>query len=250
MSLFAQSKEARDRLTVAHAQYYTPTTSGLKSFHCDVAIDWKATLTRLSGTEIADNNPGLVFLKTVQLSTNDNLRGNGELVWTNPVEPPAERKAAMQQIQDGLQATFTGFFQSWNAFMNGSMVPFPDNSVTVTNSGDGVHLNGKTGAAAIDEDYDKNMLLTKVVVTSPANTVLMTPTYISSENGLLISSVESQIHQPPTAPATDVSFRVEYAKVDSYQIPSRVVVVVKNAGLFDFAFNACKVSQADWASKN
>ncbi len=45
----AQDKAARDRLFAAHAQYYTPTTSGLKSFHCEASIDWKAMLTGFSG---------------------------------------------------------------------------------------------------------------------------------------------------------------------------------------------------------
>lgn len=61
-SLFAQDKSARNRLSSAHAQYYTPTTAGLKSFHCDASIDWKAMLTRVTGAEIPDESPGLKYL--------------------------------------------------------------------------------------------------------------------------------------------------------------------------------------------
>jgi len=38
--IFAQDRVALDRLLAARAQYYTPTASGLKSFHCEATIDW------------------------------------------------------------------------------------------------------------------------------------------------------------------------------------------------------------------
>ena len=250
MSLLAQDKEVRSRLAAAHAQYYTPTVKGLKSFHCDASIDWKAMLSRFSGTDIADDNPALKFLQTVHLAVNDDLHGKGELEWTNTAEPPADRKPGMQQMQEGLQATVSGFFQTWNAYMNGAMVPFPDSSVTVTKSGDGVHLSGTSTGTTVDEDYDKNMLLTKALVANPTLTVLEKPTYTSTEDGLLLSSLISQIHQPPTAPETEATFRIEYAKVGSYQIPSYVVVDIKNTGTIEFGLSACKVTVADWAKKN
>ena len=249
MSLLAQDKGARNRLDLAHAQYYTPTASGLKSFHCDASVDWKTLLSRLSGTEVADDNPALKFLLTVHLAVDDDLRGKGNLEWTDTTEPPADRKVPMQQMQEGFQTMVSGFFQTWNAYMNGTMVPAPDNTVTVTKSGDGVHLNGTSSATTLDEDYDKDMLLTKVQVSSPALTVLAIPKYTSTEDGLLVSSVSSRIHQPPTAPEVEANFSIEYAKVDSYQIPSHIVVDIKNSGVIELDLKSCKVTVADWVKK-
>ena len=250
MSLSAQDKEARNRLAAAHAQYYTPTASGLKSFHCDASIDWKAMLSRFAGTDIPDDNPALKFLQTVHLAVNDDLHGTGELEWTSTVEPPNDRKAGMQQMQDGLQTMIAGFFQSWNAYMNGSMVPLPDHTVTITKSSDGVHLSGTSKDSTFDEDYDRNMLLTQALVVSPSLKVLAKPTYTGTPDGLILSSLTSLVHQPPTSPEVEATFRVEYAKVDSYQIPSHVVFDIKNTGMFEFGFSACKVTVADWAKKN
>jgi len=250
MPLRAQDKEARDRLAAAYAQYYTPTASGLKSFHCDASIDWKAMLSRFSGKDIADDNPAFKFLQTVHLAVNDDLHGKGELEWTNATEPSADLKPAMQQIEEGLHVTVSGFFQTWNEYMNGGMVPIPDATVTATSSGDGVHLSGTTKDTTLDEDYDKNMLLTKAVVVTPALTVLARPVYKSTADGLLIASVASQIHQPPSAPETEVTFSIEYAKVDSYQIPSHVVFDIKNTGTIEIGFSACKTTVADLAKKN
>ena len=248
-SIFAQDKAARDRLLAAHAQYYTPTASGLKSFHCEATIDWKAMLTRFSGTDIPDDNPFLKYLKTVHLSVADQLNGKGSMEWTETGVPPEGKEENAKQMRDGLQTAMAGFFQTWNAYMNGSMVPFPDSTVTVTTAGAGVHLSGAPGDSRIDEDFDKNMLLTQVLVISPEFRVLAIPTYVNTADGLVVSAVTSQINQPPSAPQTEVTFRMEYAKVDSFQMPSNVVLDIKNVGVIEVGFNACQVSVDEVARK-
>jgi hypothetical protein len=229
--------------------YYTPTSAGLKSFHCEAAIDWKSMLTRLSGVNVPDDNPALKFLQTVHLSVDDELRGNGSLGWSSESDAPQDKAAAIQQIQDGLKSSVSGFFQTWNAYMNGSMVPIPDSTVTLTNAGEGIHLSGASNGSSFDEDFDKNMLLTAVRVVNPEMKVLATPTYASTPDGLLVSAVTSQISQPSTAPPTQAIFRIDYAKVEAFQIPSRVVFDVKNTGVIEIGFNSCRVSVADWAKK-
>jgi hypothetical protein len=248
-TLLAQDKDPRTRLTAAHALYYTPTASGLKSFHCEAAIDWKSMLTRLSGVDVPDDNPALKFLQTVHLSIDDELKGEGSLGWTNQTEPPQDKAAAIKQIHDGLQTSVSGFFQTWNVYMNGTMIPVPDSTVTITNAGEGVHLSGTSEGSSFDEDFDKNMLLTQVLVVNPNMKVLATPTYASTPDGLLLSAVASAINQPSTAPPTQAIFRIDYAKVETFQIPSRVVFDIKNTGVIEIAFNSCRVSLADWANK-
>jgi hypothetical protein len=248
--IHAQDKAARDRLFAAHAQYYTPTASGLKSFRCEATIDWKAMLTRFSGTAIPEDNPKLKYLQTVHLSVVDELKGKGSLEWSETAVPPDGKEAAVNQIRDGLQMMVGGFFQSWNGYMNGSMVPLPDNSVEVTTAGDGVHLHGGTPSGAkFDEDFDKDMLLTQAVVDSPQMKVVAVPTYVRTEDGLVISAVSSRVNQPPSTAPMDVTFRVKYAKVNSFQIPSHVVYDIRNVGVIEVAFNACQVSVADSEQK-
>jgi hypothetical protein len=247
MPLSAQDKSARERLFAAHAMYYTPTASGLTSFYCDTTIDWKATLTRIAGKEIPDDNPTLKFLQTVHLSVADDLKDKGSLGWTVASDPPEGKENAIKQMREGLQTSVEGFFQSWNAYMNGSMVPLPDSTVTVTKSGDGVHLSGESKDMKFDEDFDKNMLLTQALVVGPNLRVLATPTFQRTPDGLVVSAVTSQMNQPPTAPQTEATFRIDYATVDSFQIPSHIALNVKNTASFEFNFSACQVSIAEWA---
>lgn len=245
----AQDKSARDRLFAAHAQYYTPTASDLKSFRCEATIDWKAMLTRLSGTEIRADNPVLKYLQTVNLFVVDQFKGKGSLEWNDTSVPPDGKEAAVKQMRDGLQTMVGGFFQSWNAYMNGSMVPLPDNRVEVAAAGDGVHLHATPNNANFDEDFDKDMLLTQAVVENSQLRVVAIPTYLRTGDGLVVSTVSSRVNQPPSAAPIDVTFRVEYAKVGSFQIPSHVAYDIKNVGVIEIAFNACEVSVADSAQK-
>jgi hypothetical protein len=206
-------------------------------------------LTRFSGKEITDDNPVVKYLQTVHLSVTDELTGKGSLQWTSTGTPPEGTEAALKQIQQGLETTVAGFFQSWNAYMNGSMVPLPDSTVTVKTVADGVHLSGVSKDMSLDEDFDKNMLLTQALVVSPDSKVLAIPIYANTADGRLVSSIKSQVNQPPTAPQTEIAISVEYGKVDSFQIPSHVVFDIKNTGIIEIGFNACQVSLADWAKK-
>ncbi|MGH9713205.1 MAG: hypothetical protein ACRD5M_07895 [Candidatus Acidiferrales bacterium] len=248
-SILAQDKAASDRLLAAHAQYYTPTANGLKSFHCEATIDWKAMLTRFSGAEIPDDNPTLKYLQTVHLSVVDQLKGKGSIEWSDTGVPPKGEEEAVKQIRDGLQMMMDGFFQSWNAYMNGSMVPFPTKDVEVTTAGDGIHLHGMSTKTKFDENFDKNMLLTQVVVDTPEVKVVAIPTYVRTNEGLVVSAVASEVNQPPSAPPMEVTFRVEYAKVDSFQIPSHVVYDLTNVGVIEVGFHTCQVSVVDSAQK-
>ncbi len=101
----------------------------------------------------------------------------------------------------------------------------------------------------VDEDFDKNLLLTQVVVESPEIKVVAIPTYVRTDDGLVISAVASQINQLPSAAPTEITFRVEYTKVDSFQIPSRMVYDIKNVGAFEIGLNACQVLVDDPSQK-
>jgi len=247
--MLAQDKAAGDRLSTAHAQYYTPTASGLTSFRCDATIDWKAMLTRFSGAEIAADNPVLKYLQTVHLSVVDQLQGKGSMEWSDTETPPEALEANMKQMREGLQTMMDGFFQSWNAYMNGGMVPLPDKTIDVTTEGAKTRVHGGSANSKFDEDYDQNMLLAQVVVETSELKVVAVPTYVRTDDGLVVASVASQVNQPPSAPPMEVTFHVEYAKVGSFRIPSHIVYDVKNVGVVEVGLSACQVSVADSPQK-
>jgi hypothetical protein len=249
MSAFAQEKAAADRLLDGRAQYYTPTASGLKSFQCEATLDWKGMLSRIGGKDIPDDNPILKYLNVVHLSISDQVKGAGLLEWADTEVPPPGKEQNARQMRDGLETTIDGFFQTWNGYINGSMVPPPDKTLTVTKAGAGLHVSGNAGETTFDEDYDENMLLTRALVVNPTMRVVATPTFVRSTDGLLLSAVTSLINQPPSAPQTEVTFRIDYMKVDSFQLPSHLLIDVKNVAMMEFSFSACKAQVEDFGPK-
>jgi hypothetical protein len=249
--IFAQNQDevALDRLLAGRAQYYTPTASGLKSFHCEATIDWKRMLTRFGRTEIPDNDPVLKYLQTVHLSVADQLNGKGSMAmdWAETGVPPEGQEESLKRMRDGLQAEMAGFFRDWNAYMNGTMVSIPKSWVTVTIVGAGVHLSGTSAGTSIDEDFDQNMLLTQFRMVSPEMRLVAVPSYVETADGLVISAVTYKMNRPPSAPQEEATVRIKYAKVDSFQIPSNVALDVKNIGVIEIGFNACEVSVSDVA---
>jgi hypothetical protein len=232
------------RLLAARKLYYTPTAKGLTHFRCNASVDWKAMLTRFSGSPVADNNPFLVYLNSVQFSVKDTLAGDGSLTWTDTTTPPADLQKSRDQMHDGLIQMIGGFYQSWNQFVNGGMVPAPDTSTTETDNPDGgLHMHGKDATTVFDEDFDRNMLLISAHVVMPSLDNTAYPTFEASTDGLRVNKVRNVLHQPPTAPAQEVTMAVTYMPVGAFQLPATLAVTLQGVGEFDFSFNSCVINQ-------
>ena len=240
----AQQNNATDRLLKARALYYTPTTAGLKSFHCAVGFDWKKFLNAFSTTPVADDNPALIYLKSTKLSVLDDLSGKGELIWTDTVVPPEAFADGSTKMQGGMKQMFDAYFQSWNAYMNGSMVPAPDKSVAVTSDGDGVQLRGLLPNQTLVEKFDKNMLLTETHVADAKTDEVDKPTFAQTPDGLVLSGIHGVTRQPPTAAPSEIEIATTYAKVGVFQLPATVNFSVKNVGTFLFSLSGCEVTTA------
>lgn len=243
-----QDKAATRKFYTARALYYTPTSQGLRSFHCDVVIDWKDLLTRVSGNEVKDDNPFLKYLQTARLFVSDDLKGKGQLDWANTAAPPENKEKAAAQMKEGFQQMMSGFFQTWNGYMNGTMVPIPDDSTTVTETDGGFRLHSKAAETEVNESFDKNLLLTEAHVLMANIDATAYPTYIDTPDGRVVSVIHTVYRQPPTAPPADVTFTVTYASVSTFRLPQTLKFEVKNVGAFLFSFSGCSVETAEKAA--
>jgi hypothetical protein len=233
------------KLSAARALYYTPTTRGLQSFRCNVDFDWKDMLTRYAGTTVPDDNPFLQYLRSVQLAVSDDLKGAGQLEWTTAGSPPAGQEDSAAKMKEGMQQMMTGFFSSWNAYMNGNMVPAPDATTTITETPDGMRMHATAADTDVTELFDKNMLLTQAHVVQPTSDVYAYPTYIDTTDGRIVSAIRTVFRQPPTAPSAELTLNISYAPVQSFRLPESLNYELKNIGAFAFRFSACSVQTAN-----
>ena len=229
------------KLASARALYYTPTTQGLQSFHCTVDFDWKDMLARYSGGAVPDDNPFLQYLRSVRLAVSDDLRGTGQLEWTTSATAPAGQEDSAAKMKEGMQQMMNGFFSSWNAYMNGNMVPAADATTTVTETPDGLRLHATAPDADVTELFDKNMLLTEAHVVQPTSDVFAYPTYTNTPDGRVVSAIRTVYRQPPTAPPAELTLNISYAPVQSFRLPETLNYELKNIGTFAFKFSSCSV---------
>jgi hypothetical protein len=239
--LRAQTTSPNTKLMAARALYYTPTVQGLKSFRCTVDFDWKDFLARFSGADVKDDNPVLQHLSTVHLTISDDLNGDGKLDWTTSSTPPTGKEDSIAKMKNGMQQMMVGFFSSWNAYMNGNMVPLPDATTTVTDNADGFKLHAAADGTDVTELFDKNLLLTDAHVVQPASDVFAYPTYDDTPDGRVVSAIRTVFRQPPTAPPAELNVRVSYAPVQNFRLPAQLTYELKNVGSFEFKFSACSV---------
>src|SRR6266702_575909 len=237
----AQVKTPTDRLLAARALYYTPTTAGLKSFHCDLVTDWKGILSRSSGKDIPDDNPFLKYLQSAHVFVTDDLNGAGTLEWSNTAVPAEGLADPASKMRDGVTQMISGFFTSWNGYMNGSMVPAPAPTDVVSATTDGIHVHGSSDTMTVDEDFDKNMLLTQAHVVTPDLDAIAYPTFDDTTDGRIVSSFRTDLKQPVTAPIVQLNIAVIYQTVSSFRIPASLHYDLKNVGQFDFTLSGCSV---------
>lgn len=223
----------------ARALYYTPSDQGLQGFHCEVSFDWKTFLQKATNQPVPDNDPRLQYLRTIQLTVDDTLRGTGELHWTAPAPPPDGTEDSVNKMRSGFQQIWSGFFQSWNGFFTGDMVTL-DSKATVEHTPAGFHVAVRNGPGLAEEQYDNNLLLQKVHVGTPTLDSTVLPSFTPTPQGLLVTSFRSTYRQQDAAAAVDVLMNVRYAPVSSFQLPSEVTVSVGPAS-FDFHLANCTV---------
>src|SRR5579875_1604184 len=233
------SPSAEVEFSKARSLYYTPVDAGLRGFHCEVTFDWKAFLQKASNQPVADTDERLAYLRTIQLSVDDTLRGTGELHWQAPSPAPEGAEDSVGKIRDGIQGLWAGFFQSWNGFITGDMMT-EDAKATFEHTPAGFHLSARNGPGLAEEQYDNKLLLQTVHVTTPNLDSLQTPTFSPSARGLLITGLKTTYRQPPSSPPTDVAMQISYAPVGAFELPSELQITVGPAG-FDFRLANCTV---------
>jgi hypothetical protein len=118
-------------------------------------------------------------------------------------------------------------------------------AVSFTRSGEGMPPGGAPNALKLTGDSYRNMALTKAFVEGTEIRVLAVQSYFNTSDEVVALSV----YLPPTIPETDATFHIEYAKVNTLQVPSQVVPEIENTGVIRYRLNHCQVSLLEWPKR-
>ena len=228
----------------ARSLYYTPIDRGLQGFSCEVHFKWKQFLETANHGPVPDADERLAYLRGIKLSITDDLNGSGQLLWAAPTTAPDASEQSVAQIRSGMQAMWSGFFQSWNGFVTGDLVSLGDDRTTVERTAKGYHVfTGQNGKLA-EETFDSNLVLLSLHVSTPTLESNLTPVFTDSAQGQLVTNLNSVVRQPPSAPGSMVDMAVHYQPVNGFQLPSELSINVSGAADFDFTLSNCTVRTA------
>jgi hypothetical protein len=228
-------------LTAAKSQYYNLRAAGLKSFTCNVDIDWNALFTSINGKPLAPDGEMMKFLTGSLLSAHADLDGKTQVTWSNPGTPPEAIAKNANQIRDGLRQTLEGFFQAWMPSMNGGLVPVSPSSVKATPAG---FVISDGSASETDEiTMDKKYVISRLYNKSSTLIADMTTGFTASPKGLVMTRLDGTYQQPPTAPGTHVLMSATFQPVDTFQLPGSLVFTVDNVATFKMQMVGCKVEK-------
>ena len=239
----AVTGEARTSLlTAARAQYYNLRFQGLKSFSCNVAIDWDSIFTQATGAPLPADNPIMAYLLKTRLGVKETVDSGAEVTWANSGTPPDALAQSVSQLRGGVKQMLDGFFEAWTPNINGDLFSKGVTSVTATNAG--YQVEEKSEKNSTDTlTFDKNMLLGHISSTSPEVLAEIDTKYSPTPQGLLVSSFDADYRQPVSAPPTHVTMTTDYQKVEGFQLPNTIVLSVRNVATFKLKLTGCTVEK-------
>jgi hypothetical protein len=228
-------------LTTARAQYYNLRMAGVKSFHCDVDVDWPGFFAILTGSKLADDDPALKNVKQIKISFTNDLTSGSTVEWNAP-EAKGDA-AAMDQMKNGFKQMLNGFFEAWKPSLNGTLIPLKSSSLIATSTGYVEDASDADGSAKLT--FDKDLKITHMNTESPAQITEMDTTFESSGKGLILTAIAADYRQPVTAPAVHLIMKTNFIPVEGYLIPGDLLVSITNVLSFNMKFSGCTVQKAE-----
>jgi hypothetical protein len=236
-------------LAKASQLYYSSSKAGLKGFDCQVHPDWHSLFVSAEqDPSVADNDPRIQLLKSVNITLHGRLTGGSSLDWNLPT---AHAKPLNQDLIDLLDSmhqasdrTLTGFMQFWSPFINGSVIPATPDGLEITHSDKGHTLHADQEGTSLTEVLDSNLVMQQFNVATGGAKIDFSPRYKFTGQGLLVNGFQARIQAPSDPPdqAEQMRVDIDYQTVSGYPIPSKISMEVLGTGKSDFTLDGCTVN--------
>jgi hypothetical protein len=183
-----QTLSGKDRellLATARAQYYNLSFLGVKSFTCNVDIDWDALFKQFDGAPLPADSPMMVYLMKSRLGVKETVVSGAEVTWANSGTPPDAVADTASKLRSAIQKMLHGFFEAWTPLINGQF--FLDKVASAKSTDAGYEVMEKPPNKDLDTlIFDKNLLLHHVSSISTEETTEIELKYLPTQQGLLL----------------------------------------------------------------
>ena len=247
-----RNREDDEMLARAARLYYSTKAAGLNGFDCAVHPDWRTLIqSSVKNAVVPDHDPNVLMLERVAMTLHARLNGLSTLEWKQPRDAAESSNRAtaalLEQMHRGTEQTIQGFMQFWTPFVDGSIVPARSTGIALVHTDGGVTIRIKQGSANVTEVYSKDMILQRVSLITDASAVDLSPSYDSTDKGLLVSRFVARIRKNGASAekAQEMHVEIYYQQVDGFPLPSRLNVEVVGTGVFNFQMDGCRANPAN-----
>ena len=238
-------------LAKAGKLYYSSTLDGLAGYDCAVHPDWHTLfVTAQKGVAVAEDDPRIVLLKTVNITLHGRLKGSTTMDWNPPAHPgtPLDQDSVtlLDNMRGAVEQTLQGFMQFWTPFVDGSAIPDSSAGLVITRTDSGYTLHAEQGDTKVTEVIDNNLILQHFDVVLNGTSIKFDPSYKTTAKGLLVNAFAAHILPAGTPPeqVQDMHVSIEYQTLDGFPIPARLNMAVANSGTLNFVMDGCSVSRS------
>ncbi len=240
----AQKISAKDQkalIASARAQYYNLRAAGVKSFHCDIEIDWMDVFTNINGKSPLPDDPMIRYLTSTRLSIQDDLAAKPNVEWAATGAPPEGLEKRGDQLRDGFTKMIGGFFTAWSPALNGTLIPVDPTEFEKTPTG--YAITNTAGTATDHLVLDDQMKLTHMSSTTDTVVGEMDMTFAPTKKGLVQTEMVSVTRLPPSAPPVASTMSATFEPVDDFLLPATLKLVVSNVLSIKMQFDHCTVQR-------
>jgi hypothetical protein len=229
-------------LTAARNHYVNLNNQGLKSFSCNVDINWDDIFKQTGGSALPAENPLMIYLVRSRLGVRETIASGAEVTWANSGRPPDEVGEMAGQVRGAVQQMLQSFFEAWTPNINGQL--FLSDVISAKSTDKGYEIEEKIPGNGIGTlTFDKNLVLGHITSISDDHASEIEVKYSPTQQGLLLSGVAIDSRRPPTAPSRHVDITTDYQTVDGFQLPASIGFSVKGVGTINLKLSGCIVEK-------
>lgn len=218
-------KDNKEIIRQARQAYYNLSRLGLTGFQSNIQPNWQVALRSQLAANPSGAQEGLRILNGLHFSMSLDPQGNVKVNHTADVAAPNERVAAgFNQIYTGMEQTVTGFFMTWNLFMLQTPFPEVDAGFQLQDLGKQYLLSYKDSAAAVSTTMTKEFVITEIKVSSPAFKSSISPHFIRTPQGYILTGYEGNYEPANGAGKTQIKVQVDYQEVNGLQLPRKLYI--------------------------
>lgn len=238
-----QADSNNDWLAQAAKMYYSSANTGLKGFDCEVRPDWQALYAAKNGGQVsALDQPKLTLLSAVKIALHARME-NGSIVDWNPPNQTLDtgQTELLRTMQSAMNQMLQGFVQLWSPFIERQLIPDSPSGLDIaTTESGGRKIHGVHESLELSEDFDSGRILRRVILATNGTKVDTTPTFSSSEHGLVVTHLQQYIsHADDPQKIQELNVEITYQWIEGFPVPAHLDMDVTKIGDFQFAFEKC-----------